>query len=427
MSSFKDATWEPLLSRPSSPEEEDRKKGGSYSDCARLVGCCVSCASSGWHDGCIGALIPYLQPYYGGVPDQKISLVFLFSFLGFTLASLLNVTLNNRLGLGRLLILGATTQALASAVIAACPPFTGIVASYAFAGFGIALQDAQFNTYVARLPASATKLGIMHALYGVGALVSPVAATLAMKAQIPPPMFYLTNCAWCIASVAVLILGFGFRGSSSSASKLESEGGDASTQVTSLRTVISSRVVWTALIFVTLYTGSETTEPGWIVSFLIRERNGDAMSGYASAAFYGGMASSRVLLLPLTIYLRENKAVGLYVILALASQIIIWLSPSFAVNLAAVAACGFVMGPIYPITVALVTKATPHGYHPGALSMMACVGQSGSALFPFLVGSLADVYDIGVLQPVLVSMFAVMLVLWQLVPSPNTAALAHDR
>ncbi|KAJ5037926.1 uncharacterized protein L3040_006802 [Drepanopeziza brunnea f. sp. 'multigermtubi'] len=352
-----------------------------------------------------------------------ILLAFLFSFLGFSLASLLNVALSNRLGLGRLLVLGATIQGLASAVVASRPPFLGLVVCYSLAGFGIALQDAQFNTYIARLPGSATKLGIMHALYGVGALASPVAATLAMKAQVPPPMFYLKNLTFCIISIAVLALGFGCRGAGAPDGKLQSEGGAGGDRAASLRTVVSSRVVWTALIFIALYTGSETTESGWIVSFLIRERRGGGMSGYASAAFYSGLTTSRILLLPLTVYLRENKAVGLCVLLALAMQTLIWISRSLALNVVAVAVCGFVMGPVYPVTVALVTKATPHGHHPGALSLMAGAGQSGSALFPFLVGSLADVYGIGVLQPVLVSLFAVMTILWQLVPSPirNTA------
>jgi fucose permease len=190
-------------------------------------------------------------------------------------------------------------------------------------------------------------------------------------------------------------------------------------EIASLRTVISSRVVWATLLFISLYTGSETTEAGWVVSFLMRERDGGAVSGYASAAFYGGLTSSRIMLLPLTVCLTERRAVSLYVVIAFAMQIVVWASPSFLVNFIATAACGFVMGPVYPVTVSLITKATPHGYHPGALSLMACVGQSGSALFPFVVGSLADIYGIKVLQPILSTMFVVMILLWQLVPYPE--------
>jgi fucose permease len=422
MSSLHDEADQPLLSSPpdetlvtfarAAPDNPDK-----YRAFARFFGCCVSAASAGWHDGCIGALIPYLQLYYG-VTDEKVSVVFIGSFTGYILASLLNVPLSNRLGLGRLIVLGAAFQGVASAIIVFRPSFIAIAVCYVLAGFGLALQDAQFNTYIARLPGAATKLGISHAIYGVGALLSPIVATLLMQAKIPPPLFYLTNTAWCVASLTALLVGFGFSGSGlsdgQSQSSAESDG-----RVTSLRTVISSRAVWATLLFISLYTGSETTEAGWVVSFLMRERGGGSMSGYASAAFYSGLTSSRVMLLPLTAWLTEKRAVTLYVVTALAMQVVIWTSPSFLVNFSAIAACGFVMGPIYPITVSLVTKATPRGYHPGALSLMACIGQSGSALFPFVVGSLADIYDIKVLQPILVTLFGVMTLFWQLVPSPK--------
>jgi len=427
MSSPHDEAERPLLGghpddnlSQADPAQATANTHQKYRALARIVGCCAAAAASGWHDGCIGALIPYLQLYYGNVSDEKVSLVFIGSFTGYTLASLLNVTLSTRLGLGRVLILGAAIQGAASAIIALRPPFLAIAACYAIAGFGLALQDAQFNTYIARLPSAATKLGIVHAIYGVGALSSPIVATLLMQAKVAPPLFYLTNLAWCVLSLTALLTGFGSSGGNASNTQFQSTvAKNENDEIASLRTVVSPRAVWAPLLFIGLYTGAETGEAAWIVSFLMRERGGGAMSGYASAAFYSGLTSSRVLLLPLTALLTEKRAVAFYALIALCMQIVIWSSPSFPVDFVAAAVAGFVMGPVYPITVALVTKATPHGYHPGALSLMACVGQSGSALFPFVVGLLADVYGIRVLQPVLVTLFVVMSVLWQLVPSPN--------
>jgi fucose permease len=385
---------------------------------ARLISCCISAAAAGWHDGCIGSLIPYLQAYYGGVSDERVSLVFIGSFSGYILASLLNVTLNTKLGLGRLFILSAAMQAAASLIITLRPPFNTIAISYALAGFGLSLQDAQFNTYATRLPNASTKLGIIHAIYGLGAMVSPAAATLLMRANVAPPLFYFTELVWCVATIITLLIGFGLSGPSSSDGQYvfaeESDEGNAS-----LMTVISSRSVWTALPFICLYTGSETAEAGWVVSFLMRTRDGGAKSGYASTAFYGGLTSSRVILLPVTAWLAEKKAIALYAIIALAMQVVIWTLPLFVVDFIAIAACGFVMGPIYPVTLGLVTKTTPRGYHTGAISLLSCFGMAGSASIPFVVGSLADTYGIKVLQPTLVSVFVVMILLWQLVPTPE--------
>ena len=426
MSTLHDEAEQPLighLNHDISQIEPPKAANGKrdYRAIARFVGCCVSATSLGWHDGCIGALIPYLQLYYGDVTDEKVSLVFIGSFTGYSLASILNVAMSSRLALGRLIILGAVIQAVASMIITLRPPFIAIAVCYVMAGFGLALQDTQLNTYVARLPGAATKLGIVHAAYGVGALLSPTIATLLMQAKIAPPLFYITNLAWCVASVAALLTGFGISGRTSlkAPSQATSSGG-MNEEIASLKTVVSSRTVWAAMLFNSLYCGTESGEAGWIVTFLMRERDGGAASGYASAAFYCGLTSSRVMLLPLTTYITEKRAVALYAVIALAMQVLIWTSPLFIVDFMAIATCGFVMGPIYPITVSLVTQATPHGYHPGALSLVACLGQSGGALFPFIVGSLADKYGIKVLQPVLVTLFVLMILLWQLMPSPKS-------
>jgi fucose permease len=81
--------------------------------------------------------------------------------------------------------------------------------------------------------------------------------------------------------------------------------------------------VWAALLFVSLYTGAESGEAGWVVSFMMRERNGGAMSGYTSAAFYSGLTSSRFMLLHLANFLSEKIAVALYFVVALAMQVVI--------------------------------------------------------------------------------------------------------
>lgn len=257
----------------------------------------------------------------------------------------------------------------------------------------------------------------MNSIYGVGALSSPVLASLLMQANFAPPLFYFSNFAWCVASVTALLFGFGLSPAALTPNNQLEVTQEAQEDIASLGTVIRSRAVRAPLLFIGLYTGTETGESGWIVSLLMRERSGGSTAGYASAAFYAGLTASRVLLLPLTAFVGEKLAVALYASVALAMQVIIWTSSSFAVDFAAVAVCGFMMGPVYPITIELLVKATPMHYHPGALGLMACAAQSGSAMFPFVVGSLADRFGIMVLQPVLVTLFALQILVWQLVPS----------
>lgn len=52
----------------------------------------------------------------------------------------------------------------------------------------------------------------------------------------------------------------------------------------------------------------------------------------------------------------------------------------------------------------------------GAITIFACFGSVGNALFPFATGMLASVYGIWVLQPIVVSLMGGMAIAWSLLP-----------
>ena len=386
----------------------------------RFIGCCISAASLGWHDSCTGPMIPYLQIYYGGVSDASISLIFVSSFVGYVTASLSNTFLTSTFGLGRLITMGALLQGCASISIASNPPYWIFLICYALAGFGLALQDAQFNTYVSSLENAATKLGIVHSIYGLSGMAAPIVATAMAKTDTNVLLFYLTNAGWSVFSIVTLIAGFGISGKGSTSS-----GGSDEDNVSPkpLQEVVRSRAVYISLIFITLYIGAEIGEAGWIVSYLLRERDGGIKSGYSTAVFFGGLTISRVLLLPVTAWLTEKTAVTVYITIAFVAQATIWQVKDLNIDFAAVGLYGLAMGPLYPITLSMVTKSTPKSYHTGAIGLMACLGQAGSALFPMIVGSFAEIFGVKILQPVLLLVLFSMLFIWQWIPVPSPALL----
>ena len=59
-------------------------------------------------------------------------------------------------------------QVIGYAIDTPAPPFPALVLAYAINGFGLALQDAGANGYVASYKhGAATKMGILHAVYGL--------------------------------------------------------------------------------------------------------------------------------------------------------------------------------------------------------------------------------------------------------------------
>ncbi len=164
-------------------------------------------------------------------------------------------------------------------------------------------KDAQLNTYVARLEDASFQLGVVHAVYGVSGMLAPIVATSFILAGIQFPLFYFTNLSWSILSIIFLSWGFKFEPDAEEEDipKISSPSLDTGheslpllaenrhvSRHVSLFTAIKSRIVWTTLLFIILYVGAEVGEAGWIVSYLLVERDGGKASGYASSGFFLG-------------------------------------------------------------------------------------------------------------------------------------------
>ena len=64
---------------------------------------------------------------------------------------------------GKVIVIGAALQAFAYALLIPAFPFPAFPVIYAIGGFGMALQDAQANVYIAGQPNAEVKLGYLHA------------------------------------------------------------------------------------------------------------------------------------------------------------------------------------------------------------------------------------------------------------------------
>jgi len=56
---------------------------------------------------------------------------------------------------------------------------------------------------------------------------------------------------------------------------------------------------------------------GWIVTFIINERDGGPSSGYISSGFFGGLMLGRIILLWVNKFVGEWRVIFLYSLLAI--------------------------------------------------------------------------------------------------------------
>ncbi|KAL1760221.1 major facilitator superfamily domain-containing protein [Schizophyllum commune] len=357
----------------------------------------------GWNDGTTGPLLPRIQTVYD-VSYTIVSLLFVSACTGFVAGAIINVPLSTRLGFGKTLTShpwsGSALQVIAYAVDATAPPFPVLCVAYAVNGAGMSLQDAQTNGYVASLTENQeAKMGMLHAAYGLGALLAPLVST--QFAQMHRWSFhYLTSMGVALANMAISAAVFRF------------ENQDRS----SLLQLFRLKSMHLLALFAFVYVGVEVTLGGWIVSYAIDKRGGGPDSGYISSGFFAGMMLGRLVLLWVNKKIGEWPVIFIYGLLAIGLELIVWLVPSLLGGAISVALVGLLLGPFFPIAMNQAARILPGFLLTPSIGWIAGIGQAGSAVLPFVTGALAQGAGIGSLQPFLVSMMAFMMVLWAMVP-----------
>ncbi|KAG6908939.1 hypothetical protein DXG01_002718 [Tephrocybe rancida] len=360
--------------------------------------CCVKFAE-GWNDGSYGPLLPAFQHHYNG----------------FMLGAIFNIYLDGKIGFGK---------------------------------------NAQANGFVSGLSENMeAKLGVMHAMYGLGAFISPFVATH-FSAQPRWTFHYLVSASITGLNITAQILIFRFKRievllkecGQAPQEQHHNQAVSTAPRPSTFRQVFGLPAVHILTLFSVIYIGVEVTlggaqgqwllwliltspAEGWIVTFVIRERGGGRSSGYISSGFFGGIMLGRIGLLWLNKLVGEYKVVVIYTVIAVTIpvkyitkpsairlELTVWFVPSIIENAVAISLIGLVLGPIFPLVVSHSSKVLPRWLMTVSIGWITGMGMVGSAALPFLTGLLSSRFGIKSLQPLMISMMAVMLVVWFFVP-----------
>ena len=139
-------------------------------------------------------------------------------------------------------------------------------------------------------------------------------------------------------------------------------------------------------------------------------------AGISATGFWAGMTVGRAFLGFITERFGERLCVMIYLGVAIGLELIFWLVPSFVVSAVAVAFLGFVFGPLFPAAVVMCTKLLPQHLHVTAIGFSTALGGSGGAIFPFIVGAIAQAKGVQVLQPIIMALLAAISAVWLLLP-----------
>lgn len=223
----------------------------------------------GANDAVYGAIIPYLQRYYG-ISYTVVSLVFLSPMVGYISAAALNNTLHKTVGQRGVAIIGPGAHLLAYIIISVHPPYPALVCVFVLAGFGNGVLDAAWNAWLGNLANPNEILGFLHGFYGVGATIAPTIATaMITRRGLGWYTFYYIMIGGALIELLTATSAFWQESGARFRATISVEAASGAT-----RAALKTRVAWVSAIFLLCYVGIEVSLGGWVVNFMMEIRKG---------------------------------------------------------------------------------------------------------------------------------------------------------
>lgn len=345
-----------------------------------------------------------------------MSTLFVVPFVGYLAAALLNNWVHLTVGQRGIAFLGPFCRLIGYVPMALHPrSFAILPIAMIFTGFGNGINDSAWNAWVGNLRNTNELLGLVHGSYGVGGIVAPLLAS-AMVTKLHLQWYTYYYVMICI-SLVELFVGTGSFWTATGAAYRRRHKFDAGRQPVSTRDVLGKPIPWIVAMFLFGYVGVEVCLGGWIPTFMIEVRHADGfLAGLVVTLFWAGLTIGRVVLGFVTGRIGEKLAITIYLAFSMVLQVLYWTVPSIAATVVIVILLGFFLGPLFPAAIVAMTKLLPADEHVLSIGLTAAIGGGGAAIFPFAVGAIAEEEGVGVLQPFVLAVLAVITVIWLVLP-----------
>jgi len=247
--------------------------------------------SLGLPDAILGVAWPSVRQTFG-LSLSRLGEVLATSMVGYLLASSLSGSIVRRVGVGWLLLGSSALVTLSLAIYASAPAWWVMVACGSIAGMGGGAIDAGINAYAADQfpPRLVTWL---HASYGVGATLGPLAMTAVLSAGLAWRWGYALIGA-VLALMTILFL------TTRSLWKVDAEessgGAEPAPAIATAGQTLRQPLAWAQIAIFFIYTGVEVTAGQWLYSLLTESRRfAHALAGTCVGLYWGGLTAGRVV------------------------------------------------------------------------------------------------------------------------------------
>ncbi|KAL1791794.1 hypothetical protein ACET3X_009545 [Alternaria dauci] len=375
----------------------------------KIAAAMYSFTTLGLFNSSLGTVLPLLSSYYH-LTDLQVSFIFLVSPIGYVVAAQCSDAVHHRFGQRGIAVAAPLLQILATTTVATHPGFGWVLVAFMFQGLGMGLLDGSWCAWAGSMEKANTVSGLLHGSYSVGGAMGPFIVTVLTTKHFPWWNWYAILAGACALSFLVLVTAFRNETAFVYRESKQSKTNDPKIDV---KAVFKYRATWFCAAYFLTYVGIETAISGWIVSFMLRSRHATTyVAGLSSSGYWIGMAVGRLTLGFATDKMGVRRANGLYFLVALAIDISFAVSSSPVASVALMTMLGFIMGPMFPSGVVVLTRLLPAELHVAAVSFVASLGQIGAAFSPFVIGAVIDGIGIGVFRFAIVVETTLALLVW---------------
>lgn len=327
----------------------------------------------------LGVLLPSILQTFDLTP-ATVTFLFVSQITGYIVAAFSSSLVSNRLGLAPMLLVAAITLTTALTTYALAATWPIMVTAGTLLGLGIGLIDAGINTYMVSDQREAKWIGLLHAFYGIGALMGPTIATTLLMLGLHWRQIYgviASIVALLIAGIiGILVIRY--------QPMLVRHAASQTAAWANLQFALKTPIVLVTGLFLLMTVGTEASLGNWTYTVQHVSRHIPASTaGYSVSALWLGFTTGRVLLGVLVNRIGAMRLINSSLVMLVVGIASWLLLPGLWLSLPLI---GFAIAAMFPTTIWLIPQRVPAAVVPAAIGFVTSVASLGAAIIPTAVG-----------------------------------------
>ncbi len=360
----------------------------------------------------VGPILPSIQ-HEIPMSDWRAGLLGAGQFIGLLIVGLLGGPLADRFGKKRFVLVASALLAVGLIGYTLAPSFWPLLLTAVVTGLGGGGYEVGVNALQADHAGDSDSghgMSLLHAFYGIGAVIAPFVVQLALG----------QGLGWRPALVAAALLPVAV----AAALGRQQVGAGRATPEAPAGDLFLRRALWLCGLLFLLYVAIEMSIGTWISTYWTRRAAGSAVpAAIMSSIFWGTLTAVRLVVGKLADRIGHLRFLAVSAALVLLFGGLWAVAPTPGVTLAAVVALGAALAGVYPTAMALATDAFP-GHSGKVVAFLSAFVATGGLLLSGVgrLSDLSEARDMGVLPPAVVGGGVLLLATILAIRLPRPAA-----